>query len=365
MEKFEIIKNYQDFMKRLENIKVVIKLDNLKGELLIIEQKMAEADFWLSPDQSAKTLAENKMIKQKIEQFEQISGQVEELNIMIELDDEELFNSADQLVAQIEKKLSNYETSLLLNGKYDANNAIVEIHPGAGGTESQDWALMLYRMYKRYTERNGFKFELLEYQEGLEAGLKSVTFMVCGENAYGYLKGEKGVHRLIRISPFDSNARRHTSFAGVNVYPEVTGSNDIVINPDDLRIDTYRSSGAGGQHINTTDSAVRITHLPTGIVVSCQNERSQIQNREKAMRVLMAKLNQLKSQEINDEIKTASGEVTDNAFGNQIRTYTLHPYSLVKDHRTNLENGNPNAVLDGDLSAFIDAYLQKIKSEGN
>ncbi len=358
MEKFEIIKNYQDFMKRLENIKVVIKLDNLKGELLIIEQKMAEADFWLNPDQSAKTLAENKMIKQKIEQFEQISSQVEELNIMIELDDEELFNSADQLVAQIEKKLSNYETSLLLNGKYDANNAIVEIHPGAGGTESQDWALMLYRMYKRYTERSGFKFELLEYQEGLEAGLKSVTFMVCGENAYGYLKGEKGVHRLIRISPFDSNARRHTSFAGVNVYPEVTGSNDIVINPDDLRIDTYRSSGAGGQHINTTDSAVRITHLPTGIVVSCQNERSQIQNREKAMRVLMAKLNQLKSQEISDEIKTASGEVTDNAFGNQIRTYTLHPYSLVKDHRTNLENGNPNAVLDGDLSAFIDAYLQ-------
>lgn len=363
MEKFEVIKSYQDFSQRLEKIKKIIKLDNLKSELERIEKTMSEPDFWLDSANSAKVLAENKSIKQKIEDYNKIDSQIDELNIMIELDDEELFNSADTLVKNLEIELKKYEISLLLNGKYDANNAIIEIHPGAGGTESQDWALMLYRMYKRYTERAGFKFELLEYQEGLEAGLKSVTFMASGKNAYGYLKGEKGVHRLIRISPFDSNARRHTSFAGVNVYPEVSGDTDITINPDDLRIDTYRSSGAGGQHINTTDSAVRITHIPTGIVVSCQNERSQIQNREKAMTVLMAKLNILKAQEIDNEVKNASGEVTDNAFGNQIRTYTLHPYSLVKDHRTNVENGNPSAVLDGDLSEFIDAYLEKIKSE--
>lgn len=363
MEKFEIVKKYQNFKERIQKIQAVIKLDSLKSELITIEKKMAETDFWLDPSISTKVVAENKAIKQKIDNYNTINNQIEELNILIELDDEDLFQSADQMVNQIEEDLSKYEISLLLDGPYDNNNAIVEIHPGAGGTESQDWALMLYRMYKRYTERSNFKFELLDYQEATEAGLKSVTFMVSGENAYGFLKGEKGVHRLIRISPFDSNARRHTSFAGVNVYPEVSENSDIVINQDDLRIDTYRSSGAGGQHINTTDSAVRITHLPTGIVVSCQNERSQIQNREKAMRVLLAKLNQLRNQEISNEIKAASGEVTDNAFGSQIRTYTLHPYSLVKDHRTNLENGNPNAVLDGDIQPFIDAYLQKTKSE--
>lgn len=363
MEKFEIVKKYQEFSTRIEKIKNIIKLDNLKTELKKIEIKMSEPDFWLDQNNSQKTLTLNKTIKQKIEEYENITSKVEELNILIELDDQELFNDVENQINNIEKDLKNYEISLLLNGKYDENNAIIEIHPGAGGTESQDWALMLYRMYKRFTERNGFKFELLDYQEGLEAGLKSVTFMAIGKNAYGYLKAEKGVHRLIRISPFDSNSRRHTSFAGVNVYPEVTDNDDVMINQDDLRIDTYRSSGAGGQHINTTDSAVRITHLPTGIVVSCQNERSQIQNREKAMRVLIAKLNLLKTQELNDEIKSTSGEVTDNAFGSQIRTYTLHPYSLVKDHRTNVENGNPMAVLDGDLNEFIDAYLEKINSE--
>lgn len=363
MEKFEIVKKYQDFMMRIEKIKNVIKLDNLKKELINIEKIMSDPNFWLDQNKSQKILSENKAIKQKIEDYERIFNKVDELNIMIELDDQELFDMAAEQIESLEKDLKNYEISLLLNGKYDGNNAIIEIHPGAGGTESQDWALMLYRMYKRYTERNGFKFELLDYQEGLEAGLKSVTFMANGKNAYGYLKAEKGVHRLIRISPFDSNARRHTSFVGVNVYPEVTNGDDVLINPDDLRIDTYRSSGAGGQHINTTDSAVRITHIPTGIVVSCQNERSQIQNREKAMCVLAAKLNLLKMQELNDEIKSASGEVTDNAFGSQIRTYTLHPYSLVKDHRTNLENGNPASVLDGDINEFIDAYLQKINSE--
>ena len=363
MEKFEIVKSCQDFNQRLDKIKKIIKIDNLKNQLQEIEKKMSEPDFWLDTTQSTKILSENKIIKQKIEDYNKIANKIDELNIMIELDDDELFKTADEIIKDLEAELKKYEISLLLNGKYDSNNAIIEIHPGAGGTESQDWALMLYRMYKRYTERVGFKFELLEYQEGLEAGLKSVTFMACGKNAYGYLKGEKGVHRLIRISPFDSNARRHTSFAGVNVYPEVSDETDITINPDDLRIDTYRSSGAGGQHINTTDSAVRITHIPTGIVVSCQNERSQIQNREKAMTVLMAKLNILKAQEIDNEVKSASGDVTDNAFGNQIRTYTLHPYSLVKDHRTNLENGNPSAVLDGEIDEFIDAYLEKIKSE--
>ena len=242
-------------------------------------------------------------------------------------------------------------------------NAILELHPGAGGTEAQDWALMLYRMYKRYAERNHFDFELLDYEEANDAGIKSATFVIKGKNAYGILKGEKGVHRLVRISPFDSNARRHTSFVALNVTPEIDNTIDVEINPDDLKIDTYRSSGAGGQHINKTDSAVRITHLPTGIVVSCQNQRSQIQNREKAMQILKSKLYQLEMEKQEKMLKSIGGELSDNAFGSQIRSYVLHPYSMVKDHRTNVESSNPTNVLDGDIDIFIDAYLKYNKDK--
>ena len=238
----------------------------------------------------------------------------------------------------------------------------MELHPGAGGTESQDWALMLYRMYKRYAERNNFDFELLDYQEASDAGIKSVTFAVKGPNAYGILKGEKGVHRLVRISPFDSNARRHTSFVACNVMPEIDDNVEIVINPEDIKIDTYRSSGAGGQNVNKTESAVRITHIPTGIVVNCQNERSQIQNRERAMQVLKSKLYQKMLEEKENLKKNIGTPITDNAFGSQIRSYVLHPYAMVKDHRTNVESSSPSNVLDGDLELFLNAYLKWYKS---
>ena len=250
----------------------------------------------------------------------------------------------------------------LLSGEYDRNNAIVSIHPGAGGTEAQDWAEMLYRMYMRFSERRGFKFKVLDYLDGDEAGIKSVSFLVEGINAYGYLKSESGVHRLVRISPFDSNARRHTSFCAVTIVPQVENDINIEINPDDVRIDTYRASGAGGQHVNTTDSAIRLTHLKTGIVVTCQNERSQLQNKEKAFQVLKSKLYQLELEEQNKKIKDINGEVSNNGFGSQIRSYVFHPYSMIKDHRTNYEIFNVDSVMDGEIDEFINAYL---KSEYN
>ena len=282
--------------------------------------------------------------------------------MILELDDETLFLEAENLITNLDKHLEKTEIELLLDEDYDHMNAILELHPGAGGTESQDWAFMLFRMYKRYAERNNFDFELIDYLEANDAGIKSVTFLIKGLNTYGILKGEKGVHRLVRISPFDANSRRHTSFAACNVMPEIDEHIDIKINQEDLKIDTYRSSGAGGQHVNTTDSAVRITHLPTGIVVSCQNERSQIQNREKALHILKSKLYQ-KLQDEQDRLKKNIGTpLTDNAFGSQIRSYILHPYAMVKDHRTGMESSNPNDILDGNLDEFINAYLKWYKN---
>ena len=260
------------------------------------------------------------------------------------------------------ESLDKFEISQLLNGEYDNCNAIMELHPGAGGTESQDWALMLYRMYKRYAERANYEFELIDYQEANDAGLKSVTFMLKGINAFGYMSSEKGVHRLVRISPFDSNSRRHTSFVACNVTPEINNTIEIEVLDEDIRVDTYRSSGAGGQHVNTTDSAIRITHIPTGIVVCCQNERSQIQNKERAMQILKSKLYQRKQEENEKNLKNITGELTDNAFGSQIRSYVLHPYSMIKDHRTNVEAYNTGAVLDGDIEMFINEYLKYKKA---
>ena len=363
MEKYEIIKWIENFEKRLKDINEVINIEELNKEIQDNEQLMLDENFWNDIKKSTTLVQKNNDLKEKLNQFHLLEKQYEDLKLVIEFQDESLYDEAEIIIKELNTKLSNFEIKLLLDEKYDSLNAIFELHPGAGGTESQDWALMLYRMYKRYAERNNFQFELLDYQEANDAGIKSVTFMIKGINAYGILKGEKGVHRLIRISPFDSNARRHTSFAACNIIPEVVDHDDIIINPDDLKIDTYRSSGAGGQHVNTTDSAVRITHLPTGIVVSCQNERSQIQNKERAMQVLYAKLNQKMQEEKDALLKNIGSPLQDNAFGSQIRSYILHPYAMVKDHRTNLEHSNPNNVLDGDLEPFLNEYLKWYKSE--
>ncbi len=298
-----------------------------------------------------------------MQKFEKIEKSLSSLKDFVSLltieDDQSLYEDFCKELKQLETDVEQNYLDTLLNGKYDSLNAIVTIHSGAGGTESQDWAEMLFRMYSRYAERAGFKLSVLDMQDGDDAGIKSVSFMVNGENAYGYLKGEKGIHRLVRISPFDSNSRRHTSFASVDVMPEIISSEEIKINPDELRVDTYRSSGAGGQYINKTDSAVRLTHLPTGIVVACQTERSQIQNRETAMKMLYSKLAQLKEEKEQAELKNIQGDLKKIEWGSQIRSYVFCPYTMVKDHRTNYETANIQLVMDGDIQPFINEYLKR------
>lgn len=278
--------------------------------------------------------------------------------LAVEEDDPTLEEEIDMAVKKLKNKFTSLELEILLSGPYDRNNAIITLHSGAGGTESQDWVQMLYRMYVRWGERRKYKVETLDLLPGEEAGIKSVTFSLAGENAYGYAKCEKGVHRLVRISPFDASGRRHTSFASVDVMPEVNEDMEVTIDPEELKVDTYRSGGAGGQHVNKTDSAVRITHLPSGIVVQCQSERSQIQNRAYAMRILQAKLLELRRKQQEEELSEIRGELNDIAWGSQIRSYVFHPYSMVKDHRTNVETGNVNAVMDGEIDQFISAFLQ-------
>ena len=321
-----------------------------------------ENEFWNDANNSSKVLKQINQLKSKIENYQKIETELTNLLEMTELlqaePEEEMAKEVLKSTANIEKEVEKLEITTLLSGKYDNNNAILTIHPGAGGTEAQDWAEMLYRMYTRWANANGYEVKELDYLEGEEAGIKSVTFMVEGNYAYGYLKGEMGVHRLVRISPFDAGGRRHTSFASVEVLPEITDDVQIDINPDDLRIDTYRASGAGGQHINKTSSAVRITHIPTNIVVACQSERSQIQNRETAMKMLKSKLLNLKEKEQKDAIEELKGVQMDIAWGSQIRSYVFCPYTLVKDHRTGYEVGNVQAVMDGDLNEFINSYLK-------
>ncbi len=313
-------------------------------------------------ENSTKVLQELKALKNKIEEYNKVVTSIADTLVLIdlgnEMQDESIVAEAKQATKQIEKEIDRLEISNLLSGKHDANNAIVTIHPGAGGTEAQDWAEMLYRMYSMWAEKNGYKLEELDYLEGDGAGLKSVTFSVTGDLAYGYLKGENGVHRLVRISPFDSAGRRHTSFASVEIIPEVSDDIDIQLDPNDLRVDTYRSSGAGGQHVNKTESAIRITHIPTNIVVSCQTQRSQIQNRETAMKMLISKLLELKERENKEKIEDLKGVQREIAWGSQIRSYVFCPYTMVKDHRTNCETGNVDAVMNGEINDFIDAYLK-------
>lgn len=316
-------------------------IDKIEAELKELEDQTIQEGFWNDSKTSSKVLARIKQLKSKCTSFRKIETEIQnmlELTELVELEpDEDVAKDILKNTKKIEKELEKLELETLLSGKYDENNAIVTIHPGAGGTESQDWAEMLYRMYTRWANKNNYEVRELDYLEGEEAGLKSVTFEVIGQNAYGYLKCEKGVHRLVRISPFDAGGRRHTSFASVEVLPEITDDIEIEINPDDLRIDTYRASGAGGQHINKTSSAVRITHIPTNTVVACQSERSQIQNRETAMRMLKSKLLDLKEQEQKEKIEDLKGEQKDIAWGSQIRSYVFCPYTMVKDHRTNYE----------------------------
>ena len=325
---------------------------------------MEEPGFWDNPDHSTAVVQECKKLKTTIERYETLCNDREDMLTLIEIGEEEgdtdIVSEVAESLEEFKQQFEELRIETLLSGEYDKNNAILTLHAGAGGTESCDWASMLCRMYQRWAEKKGFQVEMLDFLDGDEAGYKSVTLQISGLNAYGYLKSEHGVHRLVRISPFNAAGKRQTSFVSCDVMPDIEEDLDVEINPDDLRIDTYRSSGAGGQHINKTSSAIRITHLPTGIVVQCQNERSQFQNKDKAMQMLKAKLYLLKQQENAEKLSDIRGDVKDINFGNQIRSYVMQPYTLVKDHRTNAENGNVNAVMDGDIDLFISAYLKWI-----
>lgn len=328
---------------------------------------MAVPDFWDNPEEAQKIMQQLTNLKDKVEEIKGLSTKLEDIEVLYELGKEE---QEDGVIAEVTQELKVFnglleklELETLLSGKYDRNNAILTLHPGAGGTESQDWTEMLYRMYTRWAENSGYGVDVLDYLPGDEAGIKSVTVSITGENAFGYLKSEKGVHRLVRISPFDASGRRHTSFAAVEIIPEVSDDTTVEIDPKDLKVDTYRSSGAGGQHVNKTDSAVRITHLPTGIIVQCQKERSQISNRATAMKILQSRLLELQMKEKDKEIAQLKGEQQEIGWGSQIRSYVFHPYSLVKDHRTGVEKGNVQAVMDGDLDEFINEFLKKQASQ--
>ena len=323
---------------------------------------MEEPDFWNDPERSTKLMKEAKNLKDTVEGFKKLETDYEEIGLMIEMGNEEndpsVIPEVEEMIKAFEEKLENLRIGTLLTGEYDSANAILRLNAGAGGTESCDWCGMLYRMYCRWADSKGFSTEVLDFLDGEEAGIKSVTVQINGENAYGYLRSEHGVHRLVRISPFNAAGKRQTSFVSCDVMPDIEEDLDVEIDPDDLRIDTYRSSGAGGQHVNKTSSAIRITHLPTGIVVQCQNERSQFQNKDKAMQMLKAKLYMLKQQENAGTLSGIRGDVKEIGWGSQIRSYVLQPYTMVKDHRTGCESGNAQAVLDGGLDPFISAYLK-------
>ena len=332
-----------------------------KAEIESLEAQTNKPDFWGDSAKSQDVLRQLKNLRYKVTSFEKLQSTYDDALTMcdmgIEAGDADLIPEAEELSEIFITDYDRLRVETLLSGEYDSHNAIVTLHPGAGGTESCDWTGMLLRMYSRWADRREFKFELLDLLDGDEAGVKSATFQISGDNAFGYLRSEKGIHRLVRISPFDSSGRRHTSFASCDVMPELEEADSIEINPEDLKVDTYRSGGAGGQHVNKTESAIRITHIPSGIVVQCQNERSQIQNRDRAMKMLKAKLYLKQKEEELQNLDKIRGAKMDNAWGSQIRSYVFHPYSMVKDHRTNEETGNVQAVMDGQVDAFMNAYL--------
>ena len=346
-----------------ETLSNALKLDEAREEIQTLEAESATEGFWNDMQHSQKVLQRTKQLKHKCDKFDALRTRWEDLYTICEMALEENDDSMREELraeyAALERDLEDMRLSTLLSGEYDSSNAILTFHAGAGGTEAQDWAEMLYRMYTRWAERHGFKYKLLDYLDGEEAGLKSATISIEGENAYGYLKSENGIHRLVRISPFDASGRRQTSFAAVEVMPDIGDDVEVDIRPEDLKVDTYRSSGAGGQHVNKTESAIRITHIPTGVVVSCQTERSQHQNREYAMRLLRSKLVEIKMQQHAEKISDIKGVQMKIEWGSQIRSYVFMPYTLAKDHRTGFENGNITAVMDGDIDGFINAYLSQ------
>jgi peptide chain release factor 2 len=360
---YETRKAFDEAKKTLFDLSESLDLAGRKKRIAEIDEIVSQPDFWNDMQAGQKIMQEKKRLEHPLNHYNKLQGEIEDLEVMMELAKEEEDPDIDaeitQSLARLNSELDDFELETIMNGEYDDNNAILSIHPGAGGTESQDWTEMLYRMYVRWAERHGYKVEVLDMLDGDEAGLKSVTIQINGDNVYGYLKAEKGVHRMVRISPFDASGRRQTSFAAVEVMPEIEDNTDIKIDDKDLKVDTYRSSGAGGQHVNKTSSAVRITHLPTGIVVQCQNERSQIQNRATAMKMLISKLTEEKIKKQEEELARLHGDLQEIGWGSQIRSYVFHPYTMVKDHRTNVEKGNVNAVMDGDIDEFINAYLKQ------
>ncbi|MFA5720167.1 MAG: peptide chain release factor 2 [Acholeplasmataceae bacterium] len=362
MEKYELYKHLEQFNESIETLFVSLKLDTLKervNELMSIQLK---PDFWNDVSYAKSIIEELNDKKDKVDTYETIKSTYLSIEELLEITDEgsEDYALIIEEVKSLSKMIKDFEVYTLLSGPYDKYDCYLELHPGAGGTESMDWGSMLYRMYVRYAQRKKYKVELIDYQDGEEAGIKSATLKIKGAYAYGNLKSEHGVHRLVRISPFDSNSRRHTSFVSCEVIPVFDDTIKIEVNDADLKVDVYRSSGAGGQSVNTTDSAVRITHLPTGIVVTCQNERSQIKNRETALSILKSKLAQLEAQKQQQNIDSLKGDQKDIAWGSQIRSYVFHPYQMVKDHRTNQETSQTDDVMDGDIDSFIKAYLKEI-----
>lgn len=363
MVQFEELKlDLEKLLPDIKDLAEALGLKAMESEISQLEQRAAEPGFWDDMENSQKILQRTAMLKNRVTSYEKLMSAYEDTMALIELaDEEEDLSLLDEAKDELEKVKSNLEQqrlTTLLTGEYDSNNAILTFHAGSGGTEAQDWAEMLYRMYNRWAERHNFKVSTLDYLDGEEAGLKSAVILVEGENAYGYLKSEAGVHRLVRVSPFDSSGRRHTSFASLEVMPEIDGNIEVTIAPEDIKMDVYRASGAGGQKVNKTSSAVRLTHIPTGIVVACQVERSQHQNREVAMKMLMSKLVEIKEREHLDKIEDIKGVHKEITWGSQIRSYVFMPYTLAKDHRTGFESGNINAVMDGDLDGFINAYLK-------
>jgi peptide chain release factor 2 len=353
---------YKKQGNRLNTSWCVFDFANKQTKLSKLDQEMAVPDFWDDPAAAQRTIRKANKLREEVESWGDFARRIQDATELAQMDDESLRTELEKEVESIEKELAKRSFTAMLSGRYDSENALLAIHAGAGGTDSQDWAEMLERMYLRWAERRGFETEIIDMTEGEEAGIKSVTIAVDGKYAYGYLRSEKGVHRLVRLSPFDAAHRRHTSFALVEVLPQIAMDDpEVEIDPNDLKIDVYKSSGAGGQNVQKNATAVRITHIPSGLVVSCQNERSQLQNKENAMRVLRARLLEMKQAEKDEEVALLRGEYTKAEWGSQIRSYVLHPYQMVKDHRTEYEHGNTQAVLDGDLDDFMEAYLKQIK----
>lgn len=364
MDRYELNKILENINLRINDLKKALNLEKINMRLLSLGEKMQASNFWDNPKIATLVNKEYNDLTNKLSTYKSLNDRINDLvSLSDDLSDDETYNLFESELKDVTKLLSEFEIEILLNDEYDNNNVILELHPGAGGTESMDWCGMLLRMYERYAARKNFKLEVLNYLAGEEAGVKSVTLKISGPYAYGYFKSERGVHRLVRISPFDSNKRRHTSFVSCDVAPELSDNINIDIKDEDIRVDTYQSSGPGGQSVNTTYSAVRITHIPTGIVVSIQNERSQIKNKEAALTILKSKLFQLELEKNQSKLDEIKGEKTDIAWGNQIRSYVFQPYQMVKDHRTNYESSNVSGVMDGDLDGFINAYLKENKSD--